>query len=98
MTVSWVCNVNPPRVICRNELYSDGLCLDSAFVPEDMYVIATKIDKRYSCVVNMRSARGIVTLIVCYRSHSDDDQAVPRVRVPSSASTGSPDITLHIDV
>jgi hypothetical protein len=43
-------NVNPTRGICGNELDSDSFCLDSAFVPKNVHVIATRIEKGHSCL------------------------------------------------
>ena len=47
VAVPGICNVNPTRRICGNELNGDGLCLDIAFVPEDVYVVTTGIDKSH---------------------------------------------------
>src|SRR5271155_4084163 len=98
VTVPRVCNVNPTRRICRNELDSDGFCLDGTFVPEDVHVIATRIYKRHSCFVHMWFAVWIVPFITRHRSCRDDDQAMPRVRVPACASARLPDIALHVHI
>jgi hypothetical protein len=89
VTVSRVCDVDPPRGICWKELHCDGLCFDSSFVPQDVYMSATGIDKCHPCFVYMRFAGGIVAFIVRHRSGSDDDQAMPRMRVPAGASPGA---------
>src|ERR1700677_4532743 len=86
VAVSRMCNVNPTHRICRNELNSDGLCLDIALVPEDVYVVTAGIDKPHARFVHMRLAVGIVPLIIRHRSGRDDDQAMPGVRVPTRAS------------
>ena len=44
VTVAGICNVDPARRTCRYELDDDGLCHDTAFVAEDVYVIAARID------------------------------------------------------
>lgn len=98
ITVSRVCNVNPLRVTCWNELYGDGLRLDSAFVPEDVCVIPATIDKRHSFFVHMQFAGRVVAFIVRNRSCSNNNQALTRMRVPTGASAGCQDITLHIYV
>ena len=98
VTVTRICNVNPTHRICRNELNSDGLCLDIALVPEDVYVVATGIDKPHPRFVHMRLALGIVPFIIRDRSGRDDDQAMPWMRVPTRTSARCPGIALHIDV
>ena len=98
MAVSRICNVNPTRRTGRNELNSYGSCLDSAFVPEDVYVVATGIDKHSPRFVDMLLAVGIMPIIVRHGSGGDDDQAMPRVGVPTCASSGCPDIALHVYV
>jgi hypothetical protein len=45
MAVARVGSVNPTRLTCRNEPDGDDLCLDSAFVSDDVCVATTKIDK-----------------------------------------------------
>jgi hypothetical protein len=98
VAVSRVCNVNPSWDIGWDELYRDGRRFNSAFVPEDVYVIATGIDKRHSCFVHMRLASVIVSFIVGHRAGRDDNQALSRVRVPTGTSSGRPDIVLNIYV
>ena len=91
-------DVDPARRICGNKLNSDSFCLNIAFISEDMYVVSTRIDKPHPCFVHMRLAVGIVTFIIRHRSRRDDDQAMPRVRMPAGASAGRPDIALHVHV
>ena len=98
MTVPRIYNVNPARCIRRNKLNSDRFRLDIAFVPQDVYVVPTGIQKSHPCFVPMRLAVGIVTFIIRHRSRRDDDEAVPRVRMPTGASAGRQDIALHVHV
>jgi hypothetical protein len=73
VAVSWVCNLNPTRLTCRNELDSDGLCFDGAFVPEYVHVAATAIDKSHPCFVDVWLAAGIVPFIIRDNSGRNDD-------------------------
>jgi hypothetical protein len=45
MTVPRISNIDPTRRIRRNELNSDGFCFYIAFVPQEVYVVTTRIDK-----------------------------------------------------
>src|ERR1039458_1888851 len=65
--------VNPTRLTCWNEPESNDLCLDIAFVSDDVYVATTKIDKRHPRCVHVRRAFGIVRLIMSYCSCLYDD-------------------------
>jgi hypothetical protein len=98
VAVSGIGNVNSTRRICGNELNGDGPCFDIAFVPEVVYVFTTGIDKSHPLCVYVRPALGIVPFIVRHGPLRDDDQAMPGVHVPASASARRPDIALHIDV
>ena len=91
-------NLNPALGICGNDLDGNGFRLDSAFIPQDVHVFSTGINKRHPRLVHMWLAFGIVPFIIRHRSRSDDDQAVPRVRMPAGASSGGPDIALHVHV
>ena len=71
--VPWVFSVNPTRCTCRNELDSDGACRDGAFVPEEVHVVTTGIDKPHPLCVHCRLASGIVPFIGRHRSRRDDD-------------------------
>jgi len=72
-TVSWIVFVNPTRLACWNEPESNDICLNGAFVSDDVYVRTTLIDKGHSRCVHVRSATGIVTVIMGYGSGCDDD-------------------------
>ena len=98
VTVAGICNVDPARRTCRYELDDDGLCHDVAFVAEDMYVITAGIDERHILGVDVGLAIGIVAEVVGHRSFGDDDEAMPRVRVPTGASSRLPDIALDIQI
>jgi hypothetical protein len=91
-----VLSVNPTGRICRNELDGSGACLDGAFVPEDVCVVTTGIDKPLSLCVHLGLAVRSVSFVVRHRSHRDDDQAMARVRVPADASFWRPDVALHV--
>ena len=97
MAVPRIWSVNPTRLTCRNELHSDGLCLDGAFVSDNVHVGTTGIDKPHPCCVHMGLALGIVPLIgrYRYRSRRDGDQAMARVRVPAGATSWLPDVALY---
>jgi hypothetical protein len=73
VTVPRICNIDPARRICGNKLNSDRFCLDIAFIPEDVYVVPTRIDEPHPCFVHMRLAVGVVTFIIRQRSRRDDD-------------------------
>ena len=45
MAVAWVGSVNPPRLTCRNEPDGDDLCIDTAFVSDDVHVDTTLVNK-----------------------------------------------------
>jgi len=45
MAVAWVGSVNPTRLTGRNEPEGDALCLDSAFVSDDVHVDTTLVNK-----------------------------------------------------
>jgi hypothetical protein len=91
-------NLNPTVGICGNDLDGNSFRLDSAFIPEDVHVVRAGIDKRHPRLVHMWLAFGIVPFIVGHRSGSDDDQAMSRVRMPTGASSGVPDIAPHVHV
>jgi hypothetical protein len=91
-TVPRVWGINSTRLTCRNEAYSYNLCLDSAFVSDDVHVGATFINKRCSRCVDVRRAAWIVSFIVRHRPCRDKDQRMPRMRVPACASARLPNI------
>jgi hypothetical protein len=45
-----ICDVNPTRRICRNELNGDSSCFDIAFVPKVVYVFTAGINKAHPLV------------------------------------------------
>jgi hypothetical protein len=49
-------SVNPTRLTCRNEPDGDDLCLDCAFVSDDVHVATTGVNKRHPCGVHVRRA------------------------------------------
>ena len=98
VAIPWVCNINPTGRTRRNNLDGGSLRHHVSFVPKNVYVITTGVDKAHPLRVHVRLAGGIVPFVIGYRSGRDDDQATSRVRVPASASAGGPDITLHVDV
>ncbi len=87
VAVAWIGNIDPARCTGGYELDDDGLCHYFAFVPEDMDVTAARIDKRHVLGIDVGLAVRIVAEVVGHRSFGDDDQAVPRVRVPTGTST-----------
>jgi hypothetical protein len=98
MAVPRVCSVNPSRRVCRNELDSNGGCLDGAFVPDDVDMVTTGIDKTHPCCVHMGRAVGIVPFIGRHCSRCDGDQAMARVSVPAGGSSRVPDVALDVHV
>jgi hypothetical protein len=73
VTVSRVFRIDPPRLTCWNELDGNGLCYDVAFVPNDMYVTTTGIDKPHAHCIHMGRAAGIVPFVRRDRPRGDDD-------------------------
>ena len=55
---SQVWRVDPAHRIRRNELDSDRACLDGAFVPEIVHMVATGIDKAHPGCIDSRLACG----------------------------------------
>jgi len=98
VAVPRVNDFNPARGIRGNNLDSDSSRLNIALVSEDVYVIASWVDKPHSCFVHMRLAAGIVAFIFRHCPSGDDDQAMARVRVPAAASAGRKDIVLDVHV
>src|SRR5207245_4527837 len=92
---SW--SVNPTRLTGRNEPGGDALCLDSAFVSDDVHVVAT-LNKRHPRCVHGPRAGGIVPLIGRHRSRRANDQGVARMRVPACGSSRLPNIAQDIPV
>ena len=68
VAISRICNVNPAHGICGNELDGNGFCLNGPFVPEDVHVVATGVEKRHPRFVHTWLAVGIVPFIVRYMS------------------------------
>src|SRR5437763_9224647 len=85
-------SVNPTRLTCRNEPDNDDLCWDSAFISDDVHVVATGVNKRHDRCVHMWRAVGIVCLILCHCSCRDKDEGMARMRVPAGAPSRLPDI------
>src|SRR6266478_2385832 len=105
VTVPRVWSINPTRRPCRNELDGDGACHDGAFVPEEVHMVTTWIDKPHPLCVHSGRAGGIVTFIGRNCSRRDDDEAMARVRVPARASAVRlryvlrlPDVALYVHV
>ena len=61
-------------------------------------MVTPVIDKRHARGVHVRLAFGIVCPVLRHRTRCDDDQAVPRVRVPAGASSRLPHIALDVQV
>jgi hypothetical protein len=93
-----ICDVNPTRRICRNELNGDSSCFDIAFVPKVVYVFTAGINKAHPLCVYVRPAFRIAPFVVCHGPGCDDYQALPGMHMPASASARSPGIALHIHV
>jgi hypothetical protein len=74
------------------------LCHAVAFVPDDVYVVATGIDKRHAFGIHEGLALGIGPFILRYGSRCDDDQAMPGVCVPAGASSRLPEVALEVQV
>ncbi len=98
VTVAGVCHVDPARRTCRDELDDDGLGYGFALVPEDVYVIAAGIDERHVLGVDVGFAVGIVAEVVGHRSLGDDDQAMPRMCMPTGTSSRLPNIALNVQI
>src|SRR5580704_17305669 len=98
VAIAGVCNFNPTCRTCWNHLDGDGLCFDGAFVTNDMHMISAIIDKPHPCCVHMRLTSGVMPFIVRHCPGCDDDQTIPRMRVPASASARRPDIFHYVDV
>lgn len=98
VAVSRVVNVNPTYLICRDKLDGGGLRHDGALISDDMYVVATGIDKCHALRIRVGLAVGIVAFIFCHCSLSDDDQAMSSMYVPAGVSPRLPDIPLDIQV
>ncbi|HTF62786.1 MAG TPA: hypothetical protein VK638_08750, partial [Edaphobacter sp.] len=62
-----VFSVNPTHRSFRNKLDSDGLCHDVAFVPQDVHVVTTGIDKPHPLCVHVGRAVAIVPFVVRHR-------------------------------
>jgi hypothetical protein len=100
MAVSWICNINPARRTCWNELDRGGACHDIAFVSNDVHMVTVTmwIDKRHVSGIDVRPAFWIGSFILSYRSLCDDDQAISWVSVPTGTSSWLPYIALDIQV
>src|SRR5438477_13134728 len=66
MAVPRVWSVNPARLTRRNEPDSNELCLDSAFVSDDVHVIAAQVNKRHPRCVYGGCAGRVVPLLLCH--------------------------------
>lgn len=88
MAVPWVCDVKPTRHPCWNQLDSNGSSDHIALVSNDVDVVTRGVGKRHVSVIDVRLAVGIVAFILRDRARCDDDQAMPRVCMPASASPG----------
>ena len=98
MAVPRVGSVNPTRLTCRNQPDGDDLCLDSAFVSDNVHVDTTLVNKRHTRCVHGPRAAGIIPLILCHRSRRDNDQGVAKMRVPACTSSRLPNIIQDIPV
>src|SRR5215469_1268035 len=95
---SGVWGLNATRLTLGNELDSNGACFDCAFVPNDVHVGPTGIHKCHSLCVDVRRAIGIIAFVVGHRSLGHNNEAVPRVGVPTRGTPWQPDAVLHIQV
>src|SRR5205814_6000885 len=98
VAVPRVCNVNPARRSCRNELDGNSLRYDLCFIPKDVHVAATRIHKPHPVCVEMGLAVGIIPFVAGHCSLRNNDQAFAGVRMPAGASSGLPNIALHVQV
>jgi hypothetical protein len=65
-----------PRLTCRNKLHGQRLRHIAGFVPNDVHVITSRIDKPHPHCVDMGLALGVVAFTGRHGSRRDDDQAV----------------------
>src|SRR5947207_15906991 len=94
VTVSRIVRVDPARPICRNRLDRDGLRHFRAFVANDVHVVSSGVNEAHTCGVDVRFAVWIVPIVGRNSSSSDDNEAVPWMGMPASASSRLPEITL----
>ena len=85
MAVPRVWGVNPTRLTRWNEPDGDDLCLDSAFVSDNVHVDTTVVNKRHPRCVHGTRASGIVGLILGHCSCRDSQISL---FVESGAATG----------
>ena len=98
MAVPRVWGVNPTRLTCWNEPDGDDLCLDSAFVSDNVHVDTTVVNKRHPRCVHGTRASGIVGLILGHCTCRDNDQSMAKMRVPACTSSRLPNIVQDIPV
>ena len=61
-------------------------------------MVAARIDKAHPLRVHLRPASAIVSFVGRHGSLGDDDQAMAGMCVPAGASSGRPDVALHVQV
>ena len=98
MAVTRIGNVNPSRLTGGNEPDGDDLCLDGAFVSDDVYVLTTVINERHSCCVRVRRATRIIPGVVRHGSGYDDDQGMSGMGVPASTSSRLPGVIQDVAI
>lgn len=78
----------------------DGDChgVDAAFVPEQVQVPSARIDKAGACLVHLRRAGGVVTIVGRDGAGLDRDQTWTSVCVPTAVTSWSEGIADHVDV
>jgi hypothetical protein len=74
------------------------LCLDGAFVADDVHVATTVINKHHARCVYVRRAGGIIRLVLRHGSSRNDDQGIAGVGVLASASSRLPNIVNDIHI
>ena len=69
--------------ICRNELDSDVACYGAGIVPDVVYVVTTRVDKRHPLLVDSGLAGGIGAFVIGQRSRRDLPIRRAETRVPA---------------
>src|SRR5258708_39048389 len=64
VAIARVRNLYTTRSIGRNDLDSNGFGLDGAFIPEDVRMVTTGIDKRQPCFLDVWLASRIVPFLI----------------------------------
>ena len=96
--ISWLVSLDPSGRARRNNLDRDIHCRFGTFVTHQVYVPAAYIGKAFACLINVRSAGGVVGLVNCERSSYNRDQAGTRMRVPTGVSPDWERVSGDIDV